>query len=557
MGSAKNQEELTRLLQDPVNIATLTNGVPNASTHTFPIAARASDLQKRSLKDRSRSVYGIVPTSVWVLCIVELGERFCFYGISTVFQNYVARPLNGSEGRGALGMGHQAATGMLTLFRFWCYASPVIGAVVADQYLGRLSTILLFSVAYLIGLCILSITSLPTALENGLGIGGFSLAIFFIGLGTGGIKSNISPLIADQSNRYTDILADELVDRKMTLRQSYMIFYAAINIGSFSGFLTPYLERDIGFWSAYLVCTCVLVCCLCVIPFLIKELAVRPVKNTIIRDAFWAVSLMVSYWNLDAAYPSWQSINGKEGIILPWDDSFAAQTRYAVLACRLFVFFPIYWAAEGLFSITMIIQAGQMRDHGIPNDLLQNISTLAVLLIIPLFEWLLFPFLQRLNVSVGVINRITMGFVIAGVAMAYASFLQHVIYSTGPCYEHPRCESSVVDGVPHGNHTSVLFQIPTHILMSMANVLVSVSGFQYAYEIAPLDLKSFVQSLYMLTLAIGSVLGGLFIPAVFDPAMLWLFVVLAFILLFTAFVIPTRLEISTDAESDRFNRRGI
>jgi POT family proton-dependent oligopeptide transporter len=51
----------------------------------------------------------------------ELCERFTYYGASGIFQNYIQRPLDGSEGMGALGLGHQGATGLSTFFQFWCY----------------------------------------------------------------------------------------------------------------------------------------------------------------------------------------------------------------------------------------------------------------------------------------------------------------------------------------------------------------------------------------------------------------------------------------------------
>jgi POT family proton-dependent oligopeptide transporter len=46
------------------------------------------------------------------------------------------------------------------------------------------------------GLVILWTTSLPIAIENGAALGGYVAAIIVIGIGTGGIKSNIGkPLI--------------------------------------------------------------------------------------------------------------------------------------------------------------------------------------------------------------------------------------------------------------------------------------------------------------------------------------------------------------------------
>ena len=62
-----------------------------------------------------------LPKSAFLVAIVELCERFTYYGASGLFQNYIQRPLDGSEGRGALGMGHQGATGLSTFFQFWCY----------------------------------------------------------------------------------------------------------------------------------------------------------------------------------------------------------------------------------------------------------------------------------------------------------------------------------------------------------------------------------------------------------------------------------------------------
>ena len=52
---------------------------------------------------------------------------------------------------------------------------------------------------YLTGVAILFLTSLPTSIEHGAGTGGLIVAMIVIGIGTGGIKSNVSPLIAEQN----------------------------------------------------------------------------------------------------------------------------------------------------------------------------------------------------------------------------------------------------------------------------------------------------------------------------------------------------------------------
>jgi proton-dependent oligopeptide transporter, POT family len=73
--------------------------------------------EKRTL----RHIGEPLPKAAFLVAVVELCERFTYYGASGIFQNYVQKPLDGSEGRGALGMGHQGATGLTTFFQFWCY----------------------------------------------------------------------------------------------------------------------------------------------------------------------------------------------------------------------------------------------------------------------------------------------------------------------------------------------------------------------------------------------------------------------------------------------------
>lgn len=48
----------------------------------------------------------------------------------------------------------------------------------------------------MVGLLILVCTSIPTALAHGAGLGGFIVAILVVGVGTGGIKSNVAPLVS-------------------------------------------------------------------------------------------------------------------------------------------------------------------------------------------------------------------------------------------------------------------------------------------------------------------------------------------------------------------------
>lgn len=70
------------------------------------------------------------------------------YGCQGLFQNYINNRPDGSDGPKGLGLGHAGATGLNVFFQFFCYVTPILGAIVADQYLGKYNTILVFAVIY-------------------------------------------------------------------------------------------------------------------------------------------------------------------------------------------------------------------------------------------------------------------------------------------------------------------------------------------------------------------------------------------------------------------------
>lgn len=76
---------------------------------------------------------------------------FIDYGCQGLFQNYIANHPDGRDGPKGLGLGHAGATGLNVFFQFFCYVTPILGAIIADQYLGKYNTILVFAVIYWVG----------------------------------------------------------------------------------------------------------------------------------------------------------------------------------------------------------------------------------------------------------------------------------------------------------------------------------------------------------------------------------------------------------------------
>ena len=116
-----------------------------------------------------------LPHGAFLVAIVELCERFAYYGLAGPLQNYMA---NGAH-----------------------------------------------------DIVVLFVTSLPWSVQRGFAGPGLVVAMAVIGLGTGGIKSNVSPLIAEQVRSEAAFVETRkggkrvLVDPEMTVQRIYMIYY--------------------------------------------------------------------------------------------------------------------------------------------------------------------------------------------------------------------------------------------------------------------------------------------------------------------------------------------
>lgn len=82
-----------------------------------PDGDEPSDHEKRTL----RRIGENLPAAAYLIAIVELTERFTYYGAQGLFQNYISYSSTGADGPKGLGMGHQAATGLNLFFQWFCY----------------------------------------------------------------------------------------------------------------------------------------------------------------------------------------------------------------------------------------------------------------------------------------------------------------------------------------------------------------------------------------------------------------------------------------------------
>lgn len=283
-----------------------------------------------------------LPYGAFLVAVVELCERFAYYGLSGPLQNYIANSYDDTNGLpGALGLGQSGATAMTNFFQFWCYVTPVFGAIVADQFLGKYATIKWFSVVYMLGIAILFMTSLPWSRESGVAFPGLIVALWVIGVGTGGIKSNVSPLIAEQVSSRKPIVktlrggSRVIVDPEATMQRIFGLFYLCINLGSISAIATTMLELHVGFWSAYLLPLLMFGVGFTVLVQGKENYVIKPPQGGVIGKCFRALYIAIrNGFDLDKAKPSLQGLRLRKHRV-NWDDKFVDELKTALVACKV------------------------------------------------------------------------------------------------------------------------------------------------------------------------------------------------------------------------------
>ncbi|KAL7662977.1 Peptide transporter PTR2 [[Candida] zeylanoides] len=466
-----------------------------------------------------RHVAERIPISCWLVALVELCERFSYYGLTGPFQNYMQHGPDDTPA-GVLNLGNQGATALSYFFQFWCYITPIFGAYVADTYWGKYKTICVACGIYIVGILILFITSLPSVASETTSLGGYVVAIIIIGLGTGGVKSNVSPLIADQVPKTKPVIrvlkngTKVVQDPNITIQSVFMFFYLMINIGSLSVIATTEMELNIGFWAAYLLPFCFFFIGVITL-FVGKNQYVKvPVGDKIIAKTFRVVFIgLRNRFNLDAAKPSL-----RPEAAYPWSDKFVEEVKRAMYACKVFCFYPIYWLVYGQMTNNFVSQAGQMELHGLPNDVLTAFNSIAIIILIPLFERFLYPTIRKFT-PFKPMTKVFFGFMFGSCAMVYAAVLQHFIYKAGPCYDMPMECAPEYSNTP--NHVHVAIQVPAYILIGISEILASITGLEYAYTKAPVSMKSFIMALFLLMNAFGSALGIALSSTSKNPKFVW------------------------------------
>ncbi|KAF9885095.1 hypothetical protein FE257_000735 [Aspergillus nanangensis] len=492
-----------------------------------------------------RRVPGKVRWTAYTIAFVELCERFSYYGTTAVFVNFIQQPLPegsntgaGFSGQsGALGMGQRASTGLTTFNTFWCYLMPILGAWVADEFWGRMKTIQVAIAFAMVGHVILIVSALPPVISHPQGaIGCFSIGLVVFGVGVGGFKSNIAPLIAEQ-HKETRMLIKTIpetgerviVDPNQTITRIFLYFYFMINVGALVGSIAMvYAEKYVGFWLAFLLPTIMFCFCPAVLFACRKKYELTPPTGSVAAKALklWSLALKTRWsWNpvqfvKNCQSPDfWSSVKPSNIQNKPdwmtFDDEWVDEVRRAVKACAVFLWYPVYWLAYGQMTNNLTSQSATLALHGVPNDIINNLDPLALIIFIPIMDQFIYPGFRKIGFNFTPLKKISTGYLVASAAMVSAAVIQYYIYQTSPCGDHPsECKKG-------NSPINVWVQTVPYVLIAFSEIFTSVTGYEYAYTKAPKNMKSLVQSIFLFTNAISAAIQQGLTALSADPLLIW------------------------------------
>lgn len=273
---------------------------------------------------------------------------------------------------------------------------------------------------------------------------GLALGLGLIAFGAGGIKPCVSSHVGDQFGPSNQAL----------LSRAFGWFYLAVNFGStFSILLTPWLLKHHGAGWAFGVPAALMV--LAVVVFWAgrnKFIHVPPAGKSFLASTFNAATF--------------KSLGG---------------------LAFIFAFMAVFWALWDQCGSTWTLQAEKMDrvvfGVEIMSSQVQAVNGPLILAFVPICHYLIYPLISRVWMLTS-LRKIGLGIFLIGVSFLFSAWIDAMLASGAK---------------PH-----VAWQMPGYVLLSLGEVMASITALEFAYTQAPKHLKAIVQALYLFSVSLGN-----------------------------------------------------
>jgi proton-dependent oligopeptide transporter, POT family len=414
----------------------------------------------------------------------EACERFSYYGMVGILAGYIT----GQVDDGGLNQTKDSATSIIHTFKFANYFMPLFGAWLSDKLIGRYHTILWVSLFYCAGHGVLACSDLATTINAKLLTLYVGLAL--IAFGSGGIKPCVSAFVGDQFT----------ADQSHLLQKAYAAFYWSINLGSFFSFLViPWIKNHHGYSWAFGVPGIAMGLATLIFwlgtRYYVRKPPSREASTAGFFQIFWYA---LTAGNKNAGQSFWQRARSR----FSEEEVQAASSVGRILS--IFALIPIFWALFDQTHSTWVLQGNMMipwepnlfgKARSIGAEEMQSANPALVMILVPLLTLGIYP---RLGRHATPLKRMSLGLFITAASYVLVALLQRQIDA--------------------GARLSILWQLVPYIVLTIAEVLVSTTGLEFAFTQAAPSMKSTIMSFWLLTVAFGNLLVTAITALLADPA---------------------------------------
>uniref|UniRef100_A0A8C2ZZ87 Solute carrier family 15 member 1 n=1 Tax=Cyclopterus lumpus TaxID=8103 RepID=A0A8C2ZZ87_CYCLU len=380
----------------------------------------------RGRSPRKKATVCGFPISIFFIVVNEFCERFSYYGMRAVLVLYFKYFLQWDD---------DLSTTIYHTFVALCYLTPILGAIVADSWLGKFKTIVYLSIVYTLGQVVLAVSAIhdiSDANRDGtpdnmtLHVALSMLGLLLIALGTGGIKPCVAAFGGDQ-------FQDHQEKQRSTF---FSIFYLSINAGSLlSTVITPILRaQECGIYTqqqcyslAFGVPAALMVVSLIVFIIGSGMYIKTPPQGNIMVKVFRCIAVMYS--------PTFPKENPLDGLVRG-EKLLIAQVKMVLRVLFLYIPLPMFWALFDQQGSRWTLQATIMNgDFGILKiqpDQMQTVNPILILALVPIMDSLLYPLIAKCKINFTPLKRMTVGMLFAALAFIAAALVQIQIDQTMP-----------------------------------------------------------------------------------------------------------------------------
>jgi POT family proton-dependent oligopeptide transporter len=389
------------------------------------------------------------PTGFWFIFWGEFAERCSFYGMRAILAKYMSD---------ALGYGEANAGTYMSFFIAACYFLPLLGGYIADNFIGKYWAIVGFSAPYILGQLLVGYPNEYV----------FVFALCLLAMGTGVTKPNISTLMG--------LTYDQKRPGNEQLRNAaFSYFYVAINIGALVGQLgVPYAKDEYGYRVAFVV------------------------PAVFMTAALIAFALGRKHYAVETP----GRVDGPTA-------TAAEKAAFCLRVSGLFLPVMMFWAAfDQTASTWVFLGSTYMHELGVLGfkvtaEQLQFINAFFIVTLTPVLR-ATFARLAAGGVAISPTQKMFVGFLLTAAASGILAFAGS---QAGTAVEQPvlRDGKEVVQRVvAEGERVSMWWMVLAYFVLTVGELLISVTGLELAFVIAPQSMKGFVTALWLLMVWAGN-----------------------------------------------------